>query len=320
MTGWRARVFWLFIGLTVVNGPLQAFPERPLTLILPYAATGTPDMEGTPRMTKMVKLVQSLSTPSLADLLARGAAAGLGVALDQAVQIERRPGNRGIDGTHRVSSAVPDGHTLLFAAVPVIGEDDIAIEANGPLRNFDAVAVIARMPMAFVVEERPQVLQLRDLLMQARLNPARIALAMLGPFSSSAFAAAELQRAASISFLTVEYNDAAAALNAVATRNVDAAMFPLPLALPHFGGGKLKIVAVTSSMRHPAIPLIPTMAEAAVSGFSAEGGFALFTTKGVPAKTLVVLCRAAGSVVEEEGWRRLLVVQGLLPPASRLIH
>ena len=145
MTGWRARVFWIFIGLTVVNGPLQAFPERPLTLILPYAATGTPDMEGTPRMTKMVKLVQSLSTPSLADLLARGAAAGLGVALDQAVQIERRPGNRGIDGTHRVSSAVPDGHTLLFAAVPVIGEDDIAIEANGPLRNFDAVAVIARM-------------------------------------------------------------------------------------------------------------------------------------------------------------------------------
>ena len=72
MTGWRTQLFWIFIGLTVVNGPLQAFPERPLTLILPYAATGTPDMEGTPRMTKMVKLVQSLSTPSLADLLAQG--------------------------------------------------------------------------------------------------------------------------------------------------------------------------------------------------------------------------------------------------------
>ena len=89
-------------------------------------------------------------------------------------------------------------------------------------------------------------------------------------------------------------------------RNVDAAMFPLPLAFPHFGGGKLKIVAVTSSMRHPAIPLVSTMAEAAISGFSAEGGFGLFTTKGVPAKTLEILRRAADSVVAEGSWKRLL--------------
>ena len=319
MTAWRARVFWIFIGLTVVNGPSQAFPERSLTLILPYAATGTPDMEGTPRMTKMVKLVQSLSTPSLADLLAQGAAAGLGAVLDQTVQIERRPGNRGMDGMHRASSAAADGHTLLFAAVPVIGEDEIAIEANRPLRNFDAVAVIAQMPMAFVVEERPQGLPLRDLLAQAGRNPARIALATLGPSTSSVFASDRLQRAASISFLTVEYNGAAAALNAVATRNVDAAMVPLPLALPHVGGGKLKIVAVTSSMRHPAIPLVSTMAEAAISGFSAEGGFGLFTTKGVPAKTLEILRRAADSVVAEGSWKRLLIVRGMLPPAPRSV-
>lgn len=319
MTGWRAQLFWIFIGLTVVNGPSQAFPERTLTLILPYAATGAPDMEGTPRMTKMVKLVQSLSTPSLADLLAQGAAAGLGVALDQTVQIERRPGNRGLEGMNRAASATPNGHTLLFSAVVGIDDADFAAEANRSSRYFDSVAVIARMPMAIVVEERPQVLQLRELIARARMNPGRIALATLGPFSSSAFAATGLQRAASIRFLTVEYNGAAAALNAVATRNVELGIVPLASALPHLGGGRLKIVAVTSSMRHPAIPLIPTMAEAAISGFLAEGGFALFTAKGVPPISLEFLRRAAGSVVEEEGWKRLLIARGLLSPAPRSI-
>jgi tripartite-type tricarboxylate transporter receptor subunit TctC len=170
------------------------------------------------------------------------------------------------------------------------------------------------MPMALVVEERPQVLRVRELVARAKGNPAGITLATLGPFSSSTFAAAGMQRAASVRFLTVEYNGAAAALNAVATRNVEAALVPLPAALPHNGGGKLQIVAVTSSLRHPAVPLVPTMAEAAIAGFSAEGGFGLFTAKGIPAKTLEILRRAAGSVIAEEGWMRLLIVRGLLPP------
>jgi tripartite-type tricarboxylate transporter receptor subunit TctC len=213
-----------------------------------------------------------------------------------------------------VASAAADGHTLLFAVIPVIGKDEVAMEADRSLRNLDSVAVLARMPMALVVEERPQVLRVRELVARAKGNPAGITLATLGPFSSSTFAAAEMQRAASVRFLTVEYNGAAAALNAVATRNVEAALVPLPAALPHNGGGKLQIVAVTSSLRHPAVPLVPTMAEAAIAGFSAEGGFGLFTAKGIPAKTLEILRRAAGSVIAEEGWMRLLIVRGLLPP------
>ena len=315
MTASLCRVFLIFFGLTVAITRLHAFPGRPLALILPYPATGTQDIEGSPRLTKMVKVVQSLSTPTLTDLLAQGLAAGLGAALDQSVQIERKAGNRGVDGMQYVSNAAPDGHTLLFAGLPVINGREVLLGAAGqlPLPMLEAVAKIAEMPMALVVDEQQGALTLRDLIAQGRARPGRVAIATLGPASSSAIAANAFQDAASMKLLHVEYNGAAAAMNAVATRNVDIAMVPLPAALPHVGGGKLKILAVTSTLRHPSIPSIPTVSESAIAGFSAGGNFDLFVATGTPSKTVSALRVAADSITTDEGWTRLLIARGLLP-------
>ncbi|NBR29387.1 MAG: hypothetical protein EBT83_13390, partial [Betaproteobacteria bacterium] len=95
-------------------------------LVTPFPVTGTPEIEGTPRITKMVRLTQALSAPPLTDLLVQGLAAGLGAALDQTVRIERKSGNRGAEGLRIVSRASPDGQTLLFGSATVLEVRDSA--------------------------------------------------------------------------------------------------------------------------------------------------------------------------------------------------
>jgi len=321
MTPVFSRVWGLGFGLLLWINPLYAFAERPLVLVTPYPATGTPDIEGTQRMTKMVRLTQALSTPSLTDVLVQGLAGGLGAALDQTVQIERKAGNHGAEGLRFVSNALPDGQTLLFSAAnlleprdPRSGAATIALPAP-----WVKAGAVADLPMALVAEERAGAPRVRDWIAKARAHPGQINFATLTLETSSFLAARALQKAASIELLLVEHNGASAALNAVATRTVELALVPLPATLPYINGGKLNALALSSAVRHPALPGVPTLEESGVAGFSSVGRFAIYAATATPAKTIVVLRRAIDSVVDEEGWRRFLFARGLLPPLRTMI-
>lgn len=309
MTAVFLRILLSGLGLLAGLIPLQACADRPTLLVTPFPVTGTPEIEGTPRITKMVRLTQALSAPPLTDLLVQGLAAGLGAALDQTVRIERKSGNRGAEGLRIVSRASPDGQTLLFGSATVL---EVRDSASAPIA---LVGYVAEMPMALVVEDRADALIVREWIAKARERPGQISVATLVPGSSSSLVAGALQSAARIDFLPVEHNGAAAALNAVATRNVDIALVPLPAALPYVHGGKLKILAVSSASRHPAVPTVPTLAESATAGFASVGRFGIYAPATTPAKTLRTLSHAIDTVVGEEGWQRFLVARGLSPPA-----
>jgi tripartite-type tricarboxylate transporter receptor subunit TctC len=293
----------------------QAFPERALTLVVPFPATGSPDINGTPRMSKLVKLVQTLSTPSLPDALALDLVSGLSAALEQTVHFERKPGGMTVAATQFVAQAAPDGHTLLFADNPTITTYPTLVRTarHDPQLELVPLAMIAEVPLALVSDADNPARILRQVIERVRFVPGQVNFAALGDGTTSHLAIEAFRRALGLQFVRVNYNGSTSALNAVATRNVEFGFVPLTAVLPFVGGGKIKLIAVASSRRHPAASNVPTIAESAAGGFEASGWFGLFAPLRTPPAVVSLLNYDINRVLAEDGWQRMLLARGLFP-------
>ena len=293
--------------------PAQAYPDRPVTLVVPFPATGTADINGTPRITKLLKMVQTLSTPSLTDSLAQEVANGLGAALEQTVLFERRPGGMTVAGARHVARAVPDGHTLLFAGNPTITIYPALFRqpAFDPQRELLPVAQVADMPVALVSDGENTARSVRQFIERARFVPGQINVATLGEGTTSHLAGEAFRLLAGIQIVRVGYNGSTPALNALATRNVEFGFVPLTAVLPFVGGGKVRVIAIGSSRRHPALANTPTIAESGVEGYEASGWFGVFAPSRTPAAVVSLLNYDINRVLGEDGWQRMLVARGL---------
>ena len=103
------------------------------------------------------------------------------------------------------------------------------------------------------------------------------------------------------------------ALNAIVTSQIELGFVPLSAALPYRDGGKVKIIAVGSASRHPAVPQVPTIAESGVAGFDAGGWFGLFAPARTPGAIVSQLNYEINKALSEEFLQHLLISQGLLP-------
>jgi tripartite-type tricarboxylate transporter receptor subunit TctC len=257
--------------------------------------------------------MQTFSTPRLTDALALDLAQLLSGALGQPVNFERHPAGNTITGAQHVARARPDGHTLLFVGSPTITIHP-ALRAGlpfDPRRDLAPVAAYARMPLALIASTRSRVATVRQMIARAAPARARVNYAALGD-ASTAHLAGELFRAMSgLDFTHVNYNGAAAALNAVVAGEVDFWLVPLPAALASGDSGSLKLIAVSSPARHAAIPNVPTVSESGVPGFDAESWFGVFTTVGTPPAVVGQINGAVRSVLREDLVRRTLNRLGL---------
>jgi tripartite-type tricarboxylate transporter receptor subunit TctC len=301
------------IALAAPGASAHAYPDRPLKLIVPFPATGTPDINGTPRITKLLKLVQTLSTPSLTDTLAQDVANGLSAALEQSVQFERKSGGMTLDATRHVVRAAPDGHTLLFAGNPTITIYPTLFRqfAYDPLHELAPVAQLAEMPIALVSDGENPARTLRQVIERARFVPGQVNFAALGEGTTSHLAMEAFCRMVGIQTVRVSYNGSTPALNAVATRNVEFGFVPLTAVLPFLGGGKVRIIAISSGRRHPAVPKIPTIAESGFDGFEANGWFGVFAPARTPGAIVSLLNYDINRVLAGEDWQRNLITRGL---------
>ncbi len=295
---------------------VQAFPERPLTLVVPFPPTGSPDINGTPRMmTKLVKLVQTLSTPSLPDALALDLIGGLSAALEQTIHFERKSGGMTVAATQFVAQTAPDGHTLLFADNPTITTYPTLVRPSrhDSQRELAPLAMIAEVPLALVGDADNTARSLRQVIERVRFVPGQVNFAALGDGTTSHLASEAFRRALGLQFARVNYNGSTPALNAVATRNVEFGFVPLTAVLPFVGGGKIKMLAIASSRRHPAAPNVPTIAESAAGGFEVSGWFGLFAPLRTPSAVVSLLNYDINRVLAEDGWQRMLLARGLFP-------
>jgi tripartite-type tricarboxylate transporter receptor subunit TctC len=309
----RAVAAWLLLALTACSH--AAYPERPVELILPFPATGSTDIAGIPRISKLARIMQTVSTPSLTDTMVQQIQQSLAAALGQPVHVLRRVRGKTNAGTRYVAQSVADGYTLLFADNPTITVFP-ALNPKPPINTVTdlvPVAMFARMPIALIVSTGQPQETVRDVIERARRFPGSINYASAGDGSTSHLTGELFATMTGAQIVHVNYNGSLPAINAVLTAQVELGFVPLAAVLPYLGGGKIRIIAMASATRHPAVADIATIAEAGVPGFDASGWFGLFAPARTPSAIVSLLNYDINRALSEDLLQRSLVAQGMLP-------
>lgn len=241
------------------NSFAQAFPAKPLRLVVPYAAGGAVDT-----VARLVgqRLAEQLGQPVLVDNKA-GASANLGMDL--------------------VAKAVPDGHTLLMSANALATNGHLFAKLPfNPQTDLLPVVKIADAPLVIVVPASSPAKSMKDLLAMAKAQPGALTYASAGNGSSGHLGGEALKQATGIFVLHIPYKGGAPALTDLIGERISFMPLNPVEVMPHIKSGKLRALAVTSAKRLALLPDVPTMAEVGVKGVEMSVWWGLVAPAGTP--------------------------------------
>ena len=232
---------------------------------------------------KLITYVVPYPPGGSTDVLGRNIAQRLSQTLDTNVIVENKPGATGTIGAAYVAKAAPNGYTLLGTS---IGPQAIAPHLMGklpydPIAGFAPVITVGTIPHILVVGARQPFKTVAELIAAAKAQPGKLAFASGGNGTILQMQGELLQQQSGVQFIHVPYKGDTPALQDTLAEQVQFMFAPAAAALPHVQAGKLRALAVTSAQRLPALPQVPTMAEAGHQDFVVEQWQAIFA----PAKT-----------------------------------
>jgi len=261
----RRQIIASAIALPVASAgslPLWAqtrFPERPVTIIVPFAAAG------------------------IADLTARALAGQMARKLGQPVIVDNRPGAGGISAGQAVATARPDGHTLLLMSNA--NAVSVGLFRRLPfdtVRDFAPVSTIGFFDLGIFVSAGSRFARLADVVSYARANPGRLNVGTIAIGSTQHLSAKLFETVAGVEFNVVPYRGSPAALTALRSGEVDVVFEILGPMIPHITANVTRPLAVTSSSRNQALPNVPTVTESGVLGYDVSSWNALAAPAGTP--------------------------------------
>src|SRR5215831_800626 len=235
----------------------QAYPSRPITIVVPFPAGGSTDVIGRILAEKMRS------------------------SLGQTIIVENVGGAGGSIGVGRVARAAPDGYTL------DIGQWDTHV-ANGAtfslaydvVKDFEPVALLSSNPFLILAKKAMPADDLKGLIAWLKANPDKASQAI--PTAGSHVAGILLQKETGTRFAFVPYRGGGPAMQDLVAGQIDLMIIQAAVALPQVRAGAIKAYAVTAGSRFPAAPDIPTVDEAGLPGIHISGWFALFAPKATP--------------------------------------
>jgi tripartite-type tricarboxylate transporter receptor subunit TctC len=294
----KLRVFFLLV-LFSLNAGAQVWPSKPLRLVVPHAPGGNSDTFG------------------------RILAAKLGERLNQQVVVENRAGAGGTVGCEFVARSAPDGYTLV---VGDNGTHGIAptLYAKLPYKvpsDFTSVTLGASFPTVLLVHPSVQAQTVAEFVALARAQPGKLTYSSAGTGNGSHLAIDMfLQAAGNLQLVHVPYKGGAPAVQAALAGDVQMTSVSVNTALPHIRSGKLRILAISSGKRSPAIPEVPTLAEAGIAGAEADSWLAIFGPAGIPDAVTAKLQQEIAAALNDPPIRERLAGVGLeviaSPPAQ----
>ena len=262
--------------------------------LLPLGAAESATPSATPVAGgKPVTLVVSYPPGGGADLLARLIGPHLSQALGQTVVVENKPGAGGQLAGAQVARAATDGSQLLFDASSFAVLPSLFPKmAYDPAKAFTVLGVVAQFPNVLVTHPAFAAASVRDLVALAKAKPGSIAYASSGNGSAQHLAGALFEDLAGADLLHVPYKGGGPAMTDVMGGQVPVFFANLASALGHIQAGRLRPLAVTSRSRSPALPQVPTLAEAGVPGYEVTEWNPVLAPSGVAAETRQILVAA----------------------------
>jgi tripartite-type tricarboxylate transporter receptor subunit TctC len=279
--GWTAACVAALVGFASPPA-LAVYPERPITLVVPFAPGG----------------------PS--DIIGRILSIALSQSLGQQVIIDNRGGAAGNIGMGQVARATPDGYTLLMTSTAIAVNP--ALFKNlpyDPFKDFAPISELVNAPNVVVVRPDSGINSIADLVAQAKANPAKFNYASPGAGTKSHLTGELLKLRAGIEMVHIPFRGAGPAAQAVLSNTTQVGSVALAAAETLIQDGQLRALAVTSEKRWFSLPNVPTMIEVGYPGFISDTFNALFAPAGTPPEIVALLVKEARAAFQRPEAREM---------------
>ncbi|WP_280190102.1 tripartite tricarboxylate transporter substrate binding protein [Delftia sp. PS-11] len=272
-----------------VTFPMPVSRRRLLASALAGAATASASAlapafaQPAPWPARPVRLVVGYAAGGATDVVARLVASRMGENLGQSVIVDNRTGANSNVGAEAVARAPADGYTLyVYTIANTINASLYPRLGYDPVRDFEPIGLMAKIPNILVVNPRLPVHSVADYVRLAGQSAAGVSFASSGSGSSIHLSGEMFKRRAGIRMLHVPYRGSAPAITDLLGGQVDSMFDNAPSALPHVQSAKLRALAVTSARRLALLPDVPTLAESGYEGFDVQSWFGLAAPAGTP--------------------------------------
>ena len=247
----------------VLPAGAQSYPSRPIRLVSPFPPGGSVDVVG------------------------RLLAAKLSETLGQSMVVENRSGASGVIGTEVVMNSPPDGYTLLINTIPFVSNQYLMPRAPyDPLRDFVAISLAASAPSFVTVHPSLPARSIQELIALARAKPGQLYYSAAGVGTNPHIAGELFNLLAGVDIVAVQFKGGGPADLAVMSGEVGVTFGNVSQQIGYVKGGRMRALAVTSAQRNPAMPELPTVAEAApegpLRGYEFDTWFVVVAPKGTP--------------------------------------
>jgi tripartite-type tricarboxylate transporter receptor subunit TctC len=250
-------VFGLVLSASALaQAPRDAYPQRPVRMIVPFPAGGP------------------------TDIVARTIAQKLTEALGQTVVVDNRGGANGVIAQATAARSAPDGYTLFVHSVAFVVNSIIYKVPYDNERDFIPVTLVQAFPLMLVVHPALPVTSVKDLVALARAQPGKLLYSSYGQGSIAQLAAEMMKKSENIDVVHVLYKGAPQGLGAVVSNEVQVSFPSFATGMPLVKAARLKGLALTSRARSPLLPDMPTMIESGVRDFVATSWFGTFFPAG----------------------------------------
>ena len=271
------QVGWNQGGLTQMN-PMKRLIAAGLTLAaatlaLPALAQGYPS--------KAIRLVAPFPPGGSVDVVGRLLATKLSESMGQQMVVDNRSGASGVIGTEVVMNAPPDGYTLLINTIPFVTNQFLMPRAPyDPRRDFVSVSLVASSPSLVTVHPSVPARSIQELIALAKSKPGQLYYSAAGVGTNPHIAGELFNLLADVNIVAVQYKGGGPADTALIAGEVTATFGNISQEIAFVKAGRMRALAVTGTKRNPAMPELPTVAEAGVPGYEFETWYVVAAPKG----------------------------------------
>lgn len=272
----------------------QAYPQRPITLVVPFAPGGS------------------------TSVMARIIADKMSELLGQNVIVDNKPGAGGTLAARAFARMTPDGYTIFlgYSGTIAIGPSLYRNAGFDPRKDFAPIGLIGEAPAALAIHPNFEVNSVRQLIDRAKAAPGSINYGSAGVGTVTHIAGELFASMAGIKLVHIPYKGSGPVLNDLVGGHIPMSFTPIPAVHGHFQGGTLKPLAVTGTTRSSLLPGVPTMAEAGLPGYEAVLHYGLLAPNGTPRPIVEKLNGALRQALGSEEVLKRLTFEGAEPRPS----